>query len=134
MLKEANQVINPKLLELADGRGGGGGYGRHRGKLFHFYFTQTPGCLSKVTKFWYFQAAEIIGGAWRAAGVKENAVFQGVEVAAIVESEMEEEIVEVTAGVILAVAALLIEQASRQTVLVVKALQLKIHLLFPLGR
>ncbi|XP_012259029.1 probable ATP-dependent RNA helicase DDX17 isoform X2 [Athalia rosae] len=36
VLKEANQVINTKLLELADGRGsggggGGGGFGKHRG-------------------------------------------------------------------------------------------------------
>ncbi|CAD1468173.1 unnamed protein product, partial [Heterotrigona itama] len=29
VLKEANQVINPKLLELADSKSGG--YGRHRG-------------------------------------------------------------------------------------------------------
>lgn len=37
VLKEANQVINPKLLELADGRNGGNGgnsgFGRHRGPL-----------------------------------------------------------------------------------------------------
>lgn len=59
-----------------------------------------------------------------------NAVIHEVEVVAIVENEMEE-VDEVTAEVILAVAVLLIAQASRQTVLVVKALQLKLHLQFP---
>lgn len=34
VLKEANQVINPKLLELA-GRGSGG-FGRHRGTIHSF--------------------------------------------------------------------------------------------------
>lgn len=36
VLKEANQVINPKLLELADGKAGG--YGRNRGT----FKTNTP--------------------------------------------------------------------------------------------
>lgn len=39
VLKEANQVINPKLLELADGKAGG--YGRHRGTWSPFLTTET---------------------------------------------------------------------------------------------
>ena len=61
---------------------------------------------------------------------KEIVVIQEVQVAVTVENVMEEEVVEVTVAVIPAVAALLIAQASRLTVLVVKALQFRLRLLY----
>lgn len=91
MLKEANQVINPKLLELADSKASG--YGRNRGisktiaKRLHKVY------LCKDRLDWHWQVEEIDGdhevAAVEAVGVMEkNAAIREVEVEAIAENAM----------------------------------------------